>query len=542
MRSHASAFVWMIWSRHRLGLVASAIGLALMAATYPFLLPRLDHRVGLIVGSIVPVIIFAYVGNLLIFADEVGSLTTGYPRHMYTLPVRSRMLAFWPMAISIASASILWLITALLIFRPAGFDVPAVLPAIWIATMVAWFQVLCWLPLPGVLVTYLAAFGIWLFVGAPFLLLAREMVAYETLVVVGAAAMPPLYVLACLAVAHGRRGDRWSLGIDRIVAGLLGFRDRLAGRSRAFRSPAEAQLYYERTCQSGIILGLMAAQDILVFLFALLARRDNLLACYMALGVILSTPLLISGSQGGSLGRWCPIWVKRRDGLSFLAVRPMTTEALISAKYRMAWDIVWKSWVISVAFAVALVAIRRDVHVEIPLMESFLRLLPGWRGILAIAGGVPLLLLLQWRMATDNLVPAFTGRRWIGDGMVLLSTALFLGQVALAVWYSKQPWILPYVVATAAWIAVCFVVVKLVVGSFAMRAALRRKLLSGRNAAWFGALWLVAAALTIGMGAVFLPDGWPHAPRPVLITGLLSLLPAARFGLAPVVLDANRHR
>ena len=44
----------------------------------------------------------------------------------------------------------------------------------------------------------------------------------------------------------------------------------------------------------------------------------------------------MASTQGASLGRMYPVWSKQRGFMSFLAVRPILTGEMITAKYRMA--------------------------------------------------------------------------------------------------------------------------------------------------------------------------------------------------------------
>ncbi|QEH33583.1 hypothetical protein OJF2_20850 [Aquisphaera giovannonii] len=542
MRSPAIAIAWQVWSRHRLGLQASLAGLAVMILAYPLILPRLDHQVGLVAGAILPAILFSYVGNLLIFSDEVGSLTSGYPRHMFTLPIPSRMLAFWPMSLAVATMTAIWCIVSLLAFRRCGFDAPVILPAIGGGLLIAWFQVVSWLPVAGVVTPYLAVGGAWLFVGAPFLLRANDTLSDATVSALGLAAFPLLYLAGCFAVRHARRGDRWELGVDRMAGELIRLRERHLSRSRGFGSPREAQLWFDESCQSGFVLGLLTIQNLIVTLFALFSDRGNAFAPQVALAVILSAPMILSASLAGTISRWSPIWVKRRDGIAFLAVRPMPSEVLISTKYRIARRLMWKSWAIAAVFAAALILGRRDAGLDASLAAAFQRALPGWKGCVAVVLGVPLVLVVQWKLITDNLVPAFTGRRWIADGMVFVSTALILGAVAVAVWCAKRPEIIPAVLAVTAWGASVLAAIRVAVAAVALRIALGRGFLSRRGAARMTVAWALAAAATVCLAVVFLPGGMPFVPRPVLVAAPLCVLPIARFGLAPLALDWNRHR
>ena len=42
--------------------------------------------------------VFAFITNALLFTDEQGNISSGYPRRMFALPVRTAMLALCPMA------------------------------------------------------------------------------------------------------------------------------------------------------------------------------------------------------------------------------------------------------------------------------------------------------------------------------------------------------------------------------------------------------------------------------------------------------------
>ena len=86
MRSPANAIAWQIWTRQRLGLSISTVCLLLMVVAFPPLLLRFSNLVLFVVTLIPAALISAYVANVLLFTDEVGSLTSGYPRRMFTLP------------------------------------------------------------------------------------------------------------------------------------------------------------------------------------------------------------------------------------------------------------------------------------------------------------------------------------------------------------------------------------------------------------------------------------------------------------------------
>ena len=97
MNSPPLAMAWQIWTRHRLGLKISTASLLLMVLLWPPILRSFDSRPVFVLASIPVVLVAAYLANLLLFADEPGNFSSGYPRRMFALPVPTRTLALWPM-------------------------------------------------------------------------------------------------------------------------------------------------------------------------------------------------------------------------------------------------------------------------------------------------------------------------------------------------------------------------------------------------------------------------------------------------------------
>lgn len=120
MNSPAFAVAWQIWTQHRLGLKISAVSLLLMVLLWPPILRAFDSRAVFVLASIPVVLVAAYLTNSLVFADEPGNLSSGYPRRMFTLPVRTGTLALWPMLFAIVAVVGLWLIIAVLIYQRKG--------------------------------------------------------------------------------------------------------------------------------------------------------------------------------------------------------------------------------------------------------------------------------------------------------------------------------------------------------------------------------------------------------------------------------------
>ena len=193
MNSPALVMAWQIWTRHRLGIRISAVCLLLMVIAFPPILRNFDSKAVFVLTMIPAALVSVYVANLLLFTDEVGSLTSGYPRRMFTLPVTTRTLVLWPMLIALLTVLSLWLVISVLVYQRGGYRPPLILPALAIAVIMAWSQTVAWLPTKSQLVQgYTATIGFALLLGVPFWLLVVNRVSSTEVTVIGLVELPAL--------------------------------------------------------------------------------------------------------------------------------------------------------------------------------------------------------------------------------------------------------------------------------------------------------------------------------------------------------------
>ena len=83
---------------------------------------------------------------------------------------------------------------------------------------------------------------------------------------------------------------------------------------------------------------------------------------------------------------------------------------------------------------------------------------------------------------------------------------------------------------------------KVLVASRAYHEAIRRGLIGGRAISDILALWLALVASAVGLAALTLPAWLAAETRVAAMVGLAAFVPLARFALAPLALDWNRHR
>jgi len=545
MSSLALTMAWQIWTRHRLGLRISAACLLFMVIIFPPILRNFDSNVVLVLTLIPATVVFAYVANLVLFADEVGGLTSGYPRRMFTLPVATRTLVLWPMLIAVVAVVALWLVISVLIYQRGGYRPPLLLPALAIAVITVWNQTLCWMPIKSILLqVYSMTIGLMLLLGVPFVLLILDKVSSTELTVIGSIELPALCALALLGLTHARRGDEWSFGLQDLSDRFWAIVDRFSRQPPNFRTAAQAQLWYEDRCHTWVLKGMTYVQLFLIYMFAMTAasRPGNKATFFITLVSLVVTPFLMASMLGSDLGRMHPLRSKQRGLMSFLAVRPILTGEMIAAKYRVAALCVLHIWFLVLAMTGSWLLLKGYAGDMAEFSRSFFRAYPGWRGSTILGLATMLVPIITWKQATDNLVLVLTGRKWLVDGSVLGTLCIVMCLIAAALWFGSHPESLVRIIPPLIWLAGVWVIIKALLALLAFRLALHRGLLRVQSILGICALWLILAAVTLTLVHLLLPQGGLPVPRAVALSASLSALPLARFALAPLALDWNRHR
>ncbi len=93
------------------------------------------------------------------------------------------------------------------------------------------------------------------------------------------------------------------------------------------------------------------------------------------------------------------------------------------------------------------------------------------------------------------------------------------------------------------WLVVAIAAVKATTATIAFRAALEQGLLSWQNLGGILALWLFITGCGIALAAMLAPVlPISPVPWPFVGVGIATLVPLARFPLATLALEWNRHR
>jgi len=272
------------------------------------------------------------------------------------------------------------------------------------------------------------------------------------------------------------------------------------------------------------------------------SRAGNKVTFWITLGSMVGTPFLMAGMQGVSLGRMYPLWSKQRGFMSFLAVRPILTGEMITAKYRLAAQCILQIWFLVLVLTGSWLLLKGYAGDLAEFFRMFFGAYPGWRGPTILGLAVVLAPIITWKLFTDNLVPGLTGRKWLVDGSLFGSLILLMCLIAAVLWCASHPQRLARIIPPLLWLAGVWVLIKALLAFLAFRLALRRGLLRVASVLAICALWLVLAAVTLTLVHLLLPQGGLPVPRAVALAASLCVLPLARFALAPLALDWNRHR
>jgi hypothetical protein len=373
MTGAASAIAWELRQRHRWGLIAlggyllllSAIKLVIVTNDFPI---DFDSAETFALVFVVPVSsYFTYFIAAFSFGldGDFAARQSMYPARMFTRPVSSAALAWWPMLYGAVASVFLWTVTRLLALWPSSLDVPVVWPGFLAVAFLAWAQALTWMPygLPGVRVI---AVVFWLTTIDAIVMLALHFQASEAVMIAFLLPQGPLaYLVARYAVTRARRGDvpDWS--------GAFAWLARIGGVSKtrkSFRSSASAQSWFEWRL-SGKSLPVWVAIVLPFELLLLWTAGPSRVLVLEYLVIVAITPVIMATFAAATVSK-PSVNVSDSYGLpAFLATRPLTNAQLIAAKLKTTMASTVIAWlVVLVAVPVAL-----EWSGEMPLVVERLR-------------------------------------------------------------------------------------------------------------------------------------------------------------------------
>jgi hypothetical protein len=466
---------------------------------------------------------------------DIAAPQSMYPARMFTRPVSSAALAWWPMLFGAVVSVILWTATRLLALWPSSLVVPVVWPGFLAVVLLAWAQALTWMPygLPGVRVI---AVMLWLTAIDTIVILAVHFRASEALMIAFLLPQIPLaYLVARYAVARARRGDvpDWS--------GAFTWFARIAGVSRPrkhFRSAAGAQAWFEWRLSGKSLpvwVAIILPFDLLLFW---VAGTSTVLVIELLLGVLF-IPIIIATFAAATVSK-PSVNVSDSYGLPpFMATRPLTNAQLIAAKLKTTLASTALAWLL----IIVAVPIALEWSGEMPLVversRRFAQTVGTPRAVVFLLVVVAAFIASTWKQLVQTLYIGLTGRAWLIKGSIFATLTLLFLIGPTAEWIIDTGR-LGRLWSTLPLIFTLLVCVKMSAGVWIATRLYRNRLLSDRVLVTGAACWCVAVFALYGV-LVWLLDT-PHIPHYLLMLLAILAIPLARLSAAPLALAWNRHR
>jgi hypothetical protein len=538
MRSPAAAVAWELRQRHRWGLFALAGYFVVLAAIRVVTAGQRVHFADEMTFAFVVVVpitaTFIYFLAVFTFglSGDLAARQSMYPARMFTMPMTSAALAGWPMLYGTLAMTILWVLTRLLAFWPAGTDVPILWPALLAASLLAWTQALTWMsyPLPGLRV---AVTMVWLTVIDSVVLIALDYRARELVMLALLAPHVPLaYLAARSAVARARRGDvpDWRLS-RRLAHG--GTRPRTD-----FRSAANAQRWIEWRLH-GRSLPILVAILLPLELSLLFIFRETPVIVFETLLLVLFTPPFMAAFVAATVGKSSP--GSDSHGVApFLATRPLSSTSLIAAKLRVTVVSTLAAWLLVLLAVPVALKLSGTAPLVIERARAFADVMGAPRAVALELLGFAALLAATWKQLVQSLYIGMSGREWAVKASVFVPLSFLAAMVPLARWITRNKAPMAWLWNAFPAILAALVLLKLSAGLWIAIRLRDGGLLSDRT--------LILGAL--GWSAlVFAIDGLLVWIFPDLLVGgyvlalvAILLVPLARLSAAPLALAWNRHR
>jgi hypothetical protein len=558
----ARAIGWEFHRRHRLWLIAlgayvivfCAIKLLIFGPGRPIKMNPPNGLAGLIIAP-VSWTFFYFVGVFSYgLSGDLAARQSIFPARMFTLPVTTHALAWWPMLYGTAAAASLWIATAILVRWPGGVDiyVPWVWPALLTAAYLAWMQALMWMPygLRGVRVAIAA---LWLMVVDVIVLLALNYNPSEpVMIAICAPQIPIAYLVAWYAVARARRGDvpDWRAPFIRPSAA----RSVVSGPSTAsgpplavsrggfrwtFRSPTRAQLWFEWRRHGRTLPAMVAIVVPVELLLLFLPGNDTAPFVFLVLSAVLITPPFMAAFAAAALSTTTSTMSTMSSG-SFTATRPLSSASLVAAKLKMTILSTLAAWLLVIIFVAATLLLSGTMPVVVERARAGAEVTGTIRLIAAVLFVFAALVASTWKHLVQSPCIGLTGRDWLIKGSVLLAMAFLVALGPLADGLIRNQDVQSAIWNALPWILVALVFVKVIAGAWVAIRLYDSRLLSDRTLVAGAACWLATVLALYGVLVWFAAS--PLVPRYFLGAIAILQVPLARVSAAPLALAWSRHR
>jgi hypothetical protein len=553
MRSAVASLAWEFWSANRRGWTLVLATIPVCALLYRLLPRPINHS-----DAAEFFIFLPFVASIILatafcnFTDPVSkNNVAGFPRHLFTRPMSTRMLVTCVMGFSVFSVVGIYIAWVTLVFAPIGVEVLIRWPATVIATGVVLYQAIVWclsgfritrVVILSLAVTFLVGIGVIRFGPTPEIdfLSPRWIEAQLSTVLLGVMALAYLTTLATVSLQ--RRGSAWGWAagwkfIERVF-------DIIPHRAPKLRSADSALTWFEWRRGGLLLPALVGFAAILIVGPAMEISGHGPKATMRAIEFMVLLPIVLAYPIGNGLAK-PDLWSMELQLSPFFSTRPITGTQIIAAKMKSAAWSTLATWIALLVVALPWLYATCDLEYVYGIRQMFATVyspVAFWAiAILALFAAM----LLTWSLLIGSI--------WLGQSGSSSFFYTFVG-IALAAYLTVMcaalVWLVDYPAARGErfvgllswlpWALAALVTVKAWGTIWAAWKAGQQCLISTPAIMGYSCLWLVATASLVVLACLISPRvTWL---RDSLILAALLVVPLARMAAAPLTLASNRHR
>jgi hypothetical protein len=548
MRTPAIAIAWEFWAANRRGWILVLAAMTSCGLLFRLFESSIKDSEGMQFLSYMPLV------ASLILAVSFCNFTdrnrrdgiAGFPRHLFTLPVNTRLTITCAMACSLLSVIGIYIAWVTLVLQPLKAPLLVRWPATILAAFVVLYQAMIWC-LCGfrltrvvglsLVATTLVAIGF-----LPTLLPRADFWASEAnLTAALMATMAIAYVATIVTVSLQRRGgargwDGLQDAVERAIAVI-------PRRQVSLRSPVAA-LFWIEWRRAGYVLPfavMLVAALILGPVLQFTGRGDKeTLWAEMWLFVM---PMLLAFPIGLGFGK-PDFWSRDLTLSPFAATRPVTSAQLLAAKLKTAACSTLLTWLLLVIVAPVSVYLWCDSVHWGHLQRSTAMLYSPTSQWLAPLLAISTAMIVTWALLVSGLWLGYSGRAGFYYSMTSVGLALFTTGFFYFVWWLDHPRsrgdvavsMLPWL----PWMFAAIVTAKVFSAALCALTLRRSRLVSSRSLIAYTSMWLIATATLVLFACILSPRiGWF---RDTAIIAALCTVPASTIAIAPLTISWNRHR
>jgi hypothetical protein len=548
MHSPLAAIAWEFWSANRRGWLLVLTALAVCGTILHVAASSIRQSEGMQFLAYMPLTVAVILAvSFCNFTDRNRrDGIAGFPRHLFQLPVNTRLMVTCAMICSVLSVVTIYAAWVLLVLQPLDVEILFRWPVTLLAAFVVFYQAIVWclcgfrltrVVLLSLVATILVAVGFLPVLRPKADFWASEFHLSVALVALVAAA----HVATIVTVSAQRRG-----GV-RGWAGLYEFVERLAAaipkREPALKS-SEAALFWMEWRRTGFVLPtavLLMTALILGPVLAFTGRGH--IATTRAEMWLMMMPMLLAFPIG--LGFAKPDFWSLDLALSpFIATRPVTGGQLLAAKLKSAAYSTVVAWAILLTIAPICIYLFCDTkhwhHFAGTWAQLYAQPARWLLPILFLTAAI----LVTWSLLVSHLWLGHSGRPGLYYSVAGIALAAFVTWFFFFIWWQDHPRsrgnTMPGILPWLPWALAAVVTAKTFGAVLLFNEVRRRQLVSGRSIATFTGIWLIATACLV-LGGWFMSSRIEWF-RNMMMLAALCAMPLVSIAVAPFAISWNRHR